>query len=166
MVNKEDVEKVLGNLYGELLGFTIKYVGIRADAEDIVQDTLLKIWEYTDKIKTISTLRGLIYKTLRNKIVDFMRKHHYPRVPIDNITVATEEDYDEKDTFDIWGYVDKLPEDERKVLILRFKEGMSIKEVAKNMNRSVAGIKSLQYRAIRRLRRMIDGEGQSSRYYY
>ncbi len=158
MVKKAEVEQIIGSLYDELLGFAMKYVGIRADAEDLVQDTLLKIWEYTDKIKTLSTLRGLIYRTLRNKIVDFMRKNKYPKIPIDNIILASEDNIEDEDTFDIWQYVDRLPADEKTLITLRFKEGMSIKEVAHAMNRSVAGIKSLQYRAIRRLREMIDSE--------
>ncbi|NOZ92209.1 sigma-70 family RNA polymerase sigma factor [bacterium 3DAC] len=158
MVEKAKVEQIIGGLYDELIGFAMKYVGIRADAEDLVQDTLFKIWEYTDKITTLSTLRGLIYRTLRNKIIDFMRKNKYPKVPIDKLTLASEESVDEEEIFDIWKYVDKLPEDEKTVITLRFKEGMSIKEVANAMNRSVAGIKSLQYRAIRRLREMIDNE--------
>jgi len=158
MVDKGQIEHIIGSLYNELIGFTLKYVGVRADAEDIVQDTLLKIWEYTDKIKTISTTRALIYKTLRNKIVDFMRKNKYPKVPIDTLVLATE-DYTEEDTFDIWQYVEKLPDDEKTLITLRFREGLPIKEVAERMGKSVAGVKSLQYRAIRRLREMIDREG-------
>ncbi len=159
MVDRGKLEHIIGDLYGELLGFALKYVGVRADAEDLVQDTLLKIWEYTDNIRTLKTVRALMYKTLRNKIVDFMRKKKYPTVSIDSLIISTIDEYDaDKDTFNVWDYVEKLPDEERKVIQLRFKERLSVKETAEAMGRSVAGIKSLQYRAIRRLREMMNGE--------
>ena len=156
MVTKDGVEEILGSIYNELIGFTMKYVGVRADAEDLVQDTLLKIWEYTERIKTLSTIRGLIYKTLRNKIVDFMRKNKYPKIPIENIVLNTTDNNYEEDEFNVWTYVDMLPENERKVIYLRFKEGKSIAEVAKILGRSIAAVKSLQYHAIRRLRELME----------
>ena len=156
MVKKDVVEEILGSIYNELIGFTMKYVGVRADAEDLVQDTLLKIWEYTEKIKTLSTIRGLIYKTLRNKIVDFMRKNKYPKIPIEKIVVYTTDNTYEEDDFNVWTYVDMLPENERKLIYLRFKEGKSIAEVAEILGRSIAAVKSIQYRAIRRLRELME----------
>jgi RNA polymerase sigma-70 factor, ECF subfamily len=45
-----------------------------------------------------------------------------------------------------------LPEDQRRVLVLRFIEEKAIKEIAREMGRSEGAVKQLQFRALERLR--------------
>ena len=50
--------------------------------------------------------------------------------------------------------VDQLPEDQRRVIVLRFAEEKSIREVAQDLARSEGAVKQLQFRALQQLRTM------------
>jgi RNA polymerase sigma-70 factor (ECF subfamily) len=48
--------------------------------------------------------------------------------------------------------VDALPEDQRRVILLRFGEEKSIREIAADLNRSEGAVKQLQFRGLENLR--------------
>jgi len=48
--------------------------------------------------------------------------------------------------------VDKLPDDQRRVIVLRFSEEKSIREIADELGRSDGAIKQLQFRGLENLR--------------
>ena len=53
--------------------------------------------------------------------------------------------------------VDRLPDDQRRVVVLRFVEQKSIREIAQEMGRSEGAIKQLQFRALEKLRASMEG---------
>jgi RNA polymerase sigma-70 factor (ECF subfamily) len=53
--------------------------------------------------------------------------------------------------------VAELPEDQRRVIIQRFVEQKSIREIAQELARSEGAIKQLQYRALESLRAQMEG---------
>ena len=60
--------------------------------------------------------------------------------------------------------VDELPADQKQVLLMRFTEEKSIREIATELNRSEGAIKQLQFRAITGLRsRLTSGEAKPQR---
>lgn len=53
--------------------------------------------------------------------------------------------------------VDRLPADQRRVIVLRFAEERSIREIAAELGRSEGAIKQLQWRALQTLRARMGG---------
>jgi RNA polymerase sigma-70 factor (ECF subfamily) len=53
--------------------------------------------------------------------------------------------------------VDRLPQDQRRVIVMRFAEQKSIREIAHEMKRTEGAIKQLQFRAIQKLRADMEG---------
>ena len=54
--------------------------------------------------------------------------------------------------------VDGLPEDQRRVVALRFAEDKSIKEISNELGRSEGAVKQLQFRALQNLRKKFTTE--------
>jgi RNA polymerase sigma-70 factor (ECF subfamily) len=52
----------------------------------------------------------------------------------------------------VFGAVDTLPEDQRRVIVLRFAEEKSIRDIAEELGRSEGAIKQLQFRGLENLR--------------
>ena len=52
----------------------------------------------------------------------------------------------------LYDAVEELPEDQRKVILLRFGEEKSIREIASELNRSEGAVKQLQFRGLENLR--------------
>jgi RNA polymerase sigma-70 factor (ECF subfamily) len=53
--------------------------------------------------------------------------------------------------------VDSLPAEQRRVVVLRFAEQKSIKEVAREIRKSEGAVKQLQFRALSNLRARMEG---------
>ena len=58
---------------------------------------------------------------------------------------------------ELFQLVDRLPQDQRRVIILRFAEQKSIREIAQEMKRTEGAIKQLQFRALGKLRADMEG---------
>jgi RNA polymerase sigma-70 factor, ECF subfamily len=56
----------------------------------------------------------------------------------------------------LFSAVDKLPEDQRRVIVLRFAEEKSIREIAAELARSEGAVKQLQFRALENLRNRLN----------
>ena len=52
--------------------------------------------------------------------------------------------------------VDKLPEDQRRVIVMRFADEKSIREIAEELGRSEGAVKQLQFRALENLRNRLN----------
>ena len=53
--------------------------------------------------------------------------------------------------------VEKLPPDQRRVIVMRFVEQKTIAEIVREFNRSDGAIKQLQFRALEKLRENLEG---------
>ena len=58
----------------------------------------------------------------------------------------------------LFSAVERLPEDQRKVILLRFGEEKSIREIAADLNRSEGAVKQLQFRGLENLRARLRDE--------
>jgi RNA polymerase sigma factor (sigma-70 family) len=56
----------------------------------------------------------------------------------------------------LFSAVDKLPEDQRRVIVMRFAEEKSIHEIAGELGRSEGAVKQLQFRGIENLRNRLN----------
>ena len=56
----------------------------------------------------------------------------------------------------LFGAVDKLPEDQRRVIVMRFGDEKSIREIAGELGRSEGAVKQLQFRALENLRNRLN----------
>jgi RNA polymerase sigma-70 factor, ECF subfamily len=56
----------------------------------------------------------------------------------------------------LFSAVDKLPEDQRRVIVMRFADEKSIHEIAEELGRSEGAVKQLQYRALENLRNRLN----------
>lgn len=135
----------------------------REQAQDIAADVFLDFFAALGGSKPPSShLRGWLFRVARNKIVD-----HYGREKRMNITELGDwipgaaDSNPEQVAFQtlqgeqVKRALNMLVDEQQEVLILRFVQGLSIQETADLMDRSVSAIKSLQFRAVDTLRRVL-----------
>ena len=56
----------------------------------------------------------------------------------------------------LFSAVDKLPEDQRRVIAMRFADEKSVREIADELGRSEGAVKQLQFRALENLRNRLN----------
>lgn len=59
----------------KLFTITSSYINSREDAEEIVHDVLIKLWEKKETITVTTNLTGYIYRMTRNACLDYLRSH-------------------------------------------------------------------------------------------
>lgn len=146
-------------LYRTALRMT-KNVG---DAEDLVQEALVKAYRFWDKFETGSNCRAWLFKIMTNVFInEYRSKSRSPMsVNVDDIDdnylygqLAANSDGDnpEKDLFakmlddDVKKAIDELPEDFRIVVVLSFIEGFSYQEIAEIADLQLGTVKSRLHR--------------------
>ena len=67
----------------ELTGFCYRMLGVVADADDAVQETLLKAWQGLDAFEGRSSLRSWVYRIATNVCLDALRARQRRALPMD-----------------------------------------------------------------------------------
>ena len=110
----------------------------RERARDLVQDAFAKSWEYLAKGGEIQRIRPFLYRVLNNLIVDEVRKKKSlsleelredgfdPPANVDE-PKRMEQQFDIKK---LMGLLEKLDEDKRQLVIMRYVDGLGPKEIA------------------------------------
>ncbi len=108
----------------------------RNKAIDIAQDTFARAWEYAAKGEPIVNMRALLYRIAHNLIVDGYRKKsavsldHLMEEGFDYGTNNTERMMDQLDGHETMKLLDKLDQKYRDVVIWRYIDELSVKEIA------------------------------------
>jgi RNA polymerase sigma-70 factor (ECF subfamily) len=170
-IRKRD-EAALGTLYdryGTLL-FTVslRIVGDRESAEEITQESFLKIWQRPDLFDdSRGGLRTWLVSITRNRSVDLLRSKQSPRRP----ETALENVEQQLSTPDTWEEVSRgltaqrvraavgeLPPDQRRVVELAFFGGYRHTEIAQIAGIPEGTVKSRLRLALDKIRKAMAGE--------
>jgi RNA polymerase sigma-70 factor (ECF subfamily) len=139
----------------------LRIVGSRADAEDVVQDTMLKVWTHRGKWQHgRAKFSTWLYRVITNRCIDL---HRMPRTdsvdavpePIDaqpDVVSAMQRD---EVTLMLEKAMQRLPEQQRVAVILSYHENMSNGEIAEVMETTVAAVESLLKRGRQQLRDLL-----------
>ena len=164
------LEKLINKHQARIFNFINSKVQDRDTAEDIFQDTFIKV---------IRTLKGgqyneegkflpWIMRIAHNLVIDFFRKNNrMPKVKnteefdifrfiSDNSPNAEHSMVQDQVVKDLQKLIQELPEDQKQVLIMRLYRDMSFKEIAENTNVSINTALGRMRYAIINLRKLID----------
>ena len=150
---------------GAILAFLTRYVGDRDAAEDLLQETLIRMQRALPGFEGRSSVRTWSFAIASRVAADYLR-HPDRRARIVELDEAVEM-ADAKPGHDarlvveemndcIRGNIDTLPDSYRSALILHDLEGLSIEQVAEVCACTVATAKIRVHRARRRLRETLD----------
>ncbi len=179
MTNEEYIEFVKDK-YFVLFGYALKLTGHREDAEDLIQEALIKLWKAKNKISKNKNPLSYAYSTIRNLFIDGTRKNELKEVPLDLIE-------DRRILFDVDGTAVKrcdvllahieddfrykkilkiirtLPEKQRNIIWLRDVKGLSVKETAKKLKLNPALVKVYLSRARKHIKYSLEKEKENER---
>ena len=145
----------------------LRLAGNAADADDLVQETMLKAYRSWDQYQPGTNAKGWLLTILRNSFInEYRRRTRHPEtVDVDTIEpFAVFQDIQEEDPqgafFDkivddeVLRAIDGLPEAFRETVVLSDVEGMSYQEIGKILGIPVGTVKSRLFRA----RQMLQGK--------
>lgn len=150
------IENILIENYRMYYHLALGYVHNEADALDIVQEGAYKAILKSDTLRSEDHASTWIYRIMLNEIFSFCRsrKEFLP----DNIQQMEEYFgyYDNSegcaDEMDLYNALEGLSDEEKKIVQLRYFQGLKLEEVAEAMNLNLSTVKSRLYRTIGKLR--------------
>ena len=103
-----------------------------------------------------------LYRIAANAIADQARKKSRELEEIEGATnTSVDSDLEQVErSARLFRAVEALPEDQRKVILLRFAEEKSIRDIASDLNRSEGAVKQLQFRGLENLRARLREEAE------
>ena len=128
----------------------------REEAEDVVQDTLMKVWDRRDSWQNIESIEAFSLTICRNIALDKVKRSSWSNESLDQAGVepqasASATPYkraEQRDMLDmVRRIVDSLPEKQKTCMQLRDFEGKSYKDIALVMGISEEQVKVSIYRA-------------------
>ena len=151
-------------LKNEIFRLAIRFTLNRADAEDIVQETMLKVWNKRDLWQEIESMEAFCLTICRNIALDRQKRRELHSTSIDeastdenHVGVAVpdnsyhanpEEQVVQRDRVAlVRKLMQELPEKQRTCMQLRDVEGLPYKEIAKVMNITEQQVKVNIFRA-------------------
>lgn len=136
------------DLYSDrLYRFVLKSIKDIQKAEDIVQDSYEKLWKNVENV-SYEKVKSYLFTTAYHTMIDRIRKEKRSAFSED---LKLEEESHENNYSDLKEVlkeaVDKLPETQRMVLLLRDYEGYSYQEIGEMTNLNESQVKVYIYRA-------------------
>ncbi len=155
LLTKQDLNQFFQTHYDTAVQRAVRIVGDIAQAEDIAQECMVKLWNHKDKLGD-GSVRGYFFTMIRNKSIDHLRKVKPQTVDLDsqqiaerNIDVLEFEELKDK----VHYLIDGLPDRCRQVFVLSRFEEMSYQEIADQLNISKKTVENQISKALNVLRK-------------
>jgi len=157
-LNDEGAFDALFQHYSALVyRFAYSYLKSRVEAEEIVQDCFLKIWEKRQQLRDDISLKGYLFTTAHHGILNQLRRSQHQQrfqthVATQQPAVATNEaEYSEMEVL-YQAALEKLPPKRRQIFILSRQQGLTYPEIARQLNLSVKTVETQIMQALKFLR--------------
>ena len=148
------------------LGFARRITGNSADAEEIAQEALLRVWTNAPRWRPVATFRTWFYRVVLN--LSLNRQRRAPFLPLEHAGDVADPALDagaaiERDETDreLAAAIARLPARQRAAIVLSYREGLSNAETAEILGASVSGVETLLVRAKRSLRESLGSRDDS-----
>jgi RNA polymerase sigma-70 factor (ECF subfamily) len=147
-----------------IFNLMIRMTSSEEDAMDLTQETFVKAYEKLEQFKPSSPFFPWLYTIGLNLARDFLRKMRVKRAAVETLSRDPDLSSDpgqtlheslETDADRVVRLLQKLPEDYREALILRFHEELSVSELASALGLSVSGAKMRIHRGLLKLRELL-----------
>lgn len=152
-------EKLFHCYYSHLCLFAEHYVQNQAEAEEIVQDTFVGIWEKKKKISVTTSVKNYLFRSVKNNCLNFLKHNQIKNQYAEKFIAETSETEPDDDSFiesDLFQKIEEcinsLPEKRREVFRLSREEGLKYREIAEKLNISVKTVETHMGLAIKTLR--------------
>ena len=152
--------------FERVYAFVARRVHLRADAEDLTAEVFQHAFENLARFEWRGVpFAAWLYRIAANAVADrwekMSRENGRPAAEEPSVEFDDSEIEKSERRAQVFRSVANLPEDQRRVIEMRFAEEKSIREISKELGRSTGAIKQLQFRAYQKLREDVYGKARS-----
>lgn len=139
-----------------MYGYLLPRCGSVADAEDLTAETFMAAVAAVKRPDPPSVSIAWLIGVARHKLVDHWRRGEREQRGLESVGPAQPDDPWEEllDTSAAYSALARLPAPQRAALVLRYLDGLTVTEIADDLDRTVRGTETLLVRARAALRRI------------
>jgi len=162
----QELERLVHTYADPLVRYAYSIVRSSAAAEDVMEDTFAHLYAKGGIFPTEGHLRAWLYKVAHTKAVDYLR-HHKREVPLEDVQEvlagsSLEEDLLAKERNEtIYLCMQKLPQQYREVLLLRYFDGFAPEQISRITGFSIKKVYNCLDRGRVTLKKLLVQEGIS-----
>jgi RNA polymerase sigma-70 factor (ECF subfamily) len=160
ITTREDfVKAALNEFESPLIGYATTFLHDVERARDVVQDTFVRLY-HQDVNKVKGGLKAWLFTVCRNRALDVIRKERritnleeeqMARVPSVRRTPSERADLEER-VGQVHEALNRLSENQREVILLKFEQGLSYEEISEVTGLSSGNVGFLLHTGLKRLR--------------
>ncbi len=156
-----------------LLAFSMGYLSSDIEAEEIVQEVFIKIWNNRDKLSPEKSFESYLFTIAKNGILNTIRKsksensyRDYVRLyPEKDVLVDEEFDFKELESIYLQS-VEKLSPRRKEIFLLSREQSLSNAQIAAKMNISVKTVENQMTAALSQIRKHLSHFGFIGLFFY
>lgn len=150
-MQRQEFEKLAAGLRPRLLSTAKSILGSVEEADDAVQDTLIKLWFFRDRLSNYENPAAPAAVILRRVCISSIRNRR-PAADLDEAMTMEFKTYSDTIDPDIMEAIEALPKMEQAVLKMKHIEGMETEEIASLIGSNPGAVRTALSRARKRVR--------------
>ena len=156
-MEKEEFCTLARQLRADILAVSRRFLGSQAEAEDNVQDTLLRLWTIRAQLDEVRSVQALTYAICRNLCISKLRKRRIVAMELNNeIRLASEHDsqwmLEEKENAQwLEDSIAGLPTAQMQILRMSQQDGLENSEIAEVLGISETTVRTALCKARKNL---------------
>jgi RNA polymerase sigma-70 factor (ECF subfamily) len=144
--------------FHRVYAYVSRRVQNREEAEDITSDVFHHALAKVKQFESRGTpFVAWLFRIAANAIADRWKRVARESKDVASGELAENEAHDIEHRAELFQLVESLPADQRRVVVMRFVEQKSIREIADEIHRTEGAVKQLQFRALEKLRAQMEG---------
>lgn len=150
------VDELITLLYPEILRYCLWHAPDRALAEDATQETFLKAIRYFDRYTHRGRFKSFLYQIAANTCIDMQRKNRHSDISLEESEI--DPSYSEpafeavRSDMVLRQLVSGLPGDQQEIVLLRFGQDLTIREIGEVVNLPLRTVQSKLRSALKKLK--------------
>jgi len=160
MSRPDTFDRIFRLYHAIMCSFSERIVGSSSDAEDIVEEVFLQLWDKKSIFNNEEHIRFFLYRAVRNaslnRLKSVQRTTEKHQLGSNESATSLESHLYQiirsEILLNIYQEIDKLPPQEKKVITLNLLEDKKLQEIADELGLSLQSIKNYKSRALAKLR--------------
>lgn len=165
----------LFHLYGKrLYHFSLGYLKLKPDAEEIVQETFLKIWHLRTSLDPDLSFNAYLFKIAYRQIMERFRKASRERRYLADISaevVSFTDEMNERADYHsllelVQKSIDRLPPRQKEVLLMRRSAGMAVADIADSLGLSQKTVEHHFTEALKNIKACLNSDSAAAMLFF